>query len=169
MVSFEHTSDVVTEAARRLTRQAEHLGDLPLPTLRLLNVCPSGSGPRSSDPAQTPVEQIPMAEPVWRYLVRVGAGNRIMAATQWRKPGLAAEVYRDDPLYPDLEQAAVEELAGEFRWDQVTLGEALLRQPQSEEPWLAALIDRLLPRFRPRQNQQGSPPLAESGTPTRTP
>jgi hypothetical protein len=151
LLSFERSPDVLTASAAWLTARARSLGR-DMPELRLVNVAPrtdemAAPPVRTCDPVE-PLRTIGLAGPVWRYLVRAAAADRVLAGTRWRKAGLAEEVDRDDPLRPDLVPAGIGALAWDLHTQAWKLGWALRERTQRTEVWADHLIERLRLTFR---------------------
>jgi hypothetical protein len=103
LVSLERSARLVTAQARRL------------PSAVAVNVRPDDVPP--SQGPQTLVREVALDGAIWRFLVRAAGVDRTMSGTRWRKAGLAAATYRDDPGFSAPARVDLEALAREFGYD----------------------------------------------------
>lgn len=154
--SAEASPAPMIRAATWLRDRISQLG-VPAPTIALNSVVPvaaDASDPTAEDGIRTirdgwTVNLVPMDEPVWRYLSRVGGADRLLAGTRWHGRGVREEFYRDDLPYGDLIPLDATDIV--YRFESMAfyqLARLLAQQPQSTEPWLATVIDKLLHPYR---------------------
>jgi hypothetical protein len=107
LVSLERSARPVVAQARRL------------PSAAAVNVRPDDVPLSSQDSAKIEprVREVLLDGVIWRFLVRAAGVDRTMTGIRWRKAGLAAETYRDDPGFSAPARVDLEALAREFGYD----------------------------------------------------